>query len=176
MTNEELLSLLDFEQDLQTVDIINEEQLENDAYLVVAKLNFRDDTMTVPFVYYTGKDWIFAPWDWQGWLPSTREEIAEINWRVDDTEIEGVIFNGQPILATWIPEEPNPKRATRKRLGLLLKEAREEKGISIRSLADSCGINKSQVCRVEAGRLNVGIDTLSAMADALGLDITLESK
>lgn len=173
MTNEELLSLLDFEQDLQSVAITNEEPLKNGAHFVVAVLTFRDDTMTVPFVYYAGEDWIFTPWDWQSWLPSTPEEIAEIKWRVDDTETEGVIFDGQPMLAPWVPEEPNPRRANRKRIGQLIKDAREEQGLSIRALADACGINKSQVCRVEAGRLNVGIDTLSVIADALGLTLTL---
>lgn len=173
MTSEELLSLLDFEKALQAVEILSQTDLGNGATFIVAKLHYSDDFMTVSFVHYDGKEWIFTPQDWQEWMPETPEEITEINWRIDDTETYAVLLDGVPALTPWAPEPPNPKRAARKMLGRQLKEAREDKGLSVRQLAGLSGINKSQICRVEAGRLNVGIDTITALADALGLKIEL---
>ena len=174
MTNNELLELVSFES-VKNVEILSQSKLPNNATFIFAHLIYEDDDwQEIPFVYYEGQNWIFTPQDWQGWLPSDPEEIAEINWRVDNTEIFAVMFDGIPMLNPWVAEEPNPKRAARKRIGQQLKEARENKGFSIRQFADICGINKSQICRVEAGRLNVGIDTIAAMADALDLTLTLE--
>lgn len=174
MTNSELIELLDFVPNLKSVNINSQSQLGHDALFVVAELTCSDGDMAVPFVYYAGQDWIFTPYDWQGWLPSTAEDIAETRWRVDDTEVMAVIYDGLPKLAPWASDEPNPKRDTRKRIGRILKETREGKRISIRTLSAICNVNKSQICRVEAGRLNVSIDTVSVMADALGLTLTLE--
>lgn len=183
MTNSELLYLLSFEPSLESVEILKQEELEHDATFVVAKLQAKlhypeqvvETEMTVPFVHYTGQDWIFTPWDWDdGALATTPEEIPETKWRVDDTEIEAIMFCGLPMLAPWVPEEPNPQRATRKRIGQQLQDAREEKGISIRALAEQTGLNKSQICRIEAGRLNTGIDAISKLADALGLRLNLD--
>lgn len=175
MTNEELTGLLDFEEALTTAEIVSEYECAHGAVFVVARLTYNDgDVITVPFVHYNGAEWIFTPWDWQGVTPETPDEIDSITWRVDNTETEGVIFDGLPMLAPWVGEIKNENREMRKRIGAQLKNARETNGISIRALAEQTGVNKSQICRIEAGRLNAGIDTVNRLATALGLTLTLE--
>ena len=175
MTCEELLSLLDFEENLESVEIKSQIQLAHDATFIVAELEFNPEmVMQVPFIHYSGQDWIFTPYDWQGWLPENEEDIDRIDWRVNDTDTEGIMFDGLPMLAPWVGEIKDATRETRKRIGSRLKESRESQNLSIRTLAEQTGINKSQICRIEAGRLNTGIDTIARLATALGLTLDLD--
>lgn len=70
-------------------------------------------------------------------------------------------------------EIKNVTRETRRRIGQQLKEARMAQNISVRSLAEQSGVDKSSICRIEAGRLNVGIDNLSRLAEIIGLKLVL---
>ena len=173
MTNQELRDLLDFEEPLKSVEIISEYDCADTATFIVARLQYPDETLTVPFVHYAGQDWLFTPCDWQSWVPTAPEDIDKIIWRVDDTETEGIMLNGLPRLAPSVPEEPNPKRAVRKRVGRIINEARESRGLSLRALSDMSGIDKNQISRIEAGRLNATLDTITALATALGLTLDL---
>lgn len=177
MTNDQLKDLLDFEEPLTSAEILKEYECADSATFIVARLQYPDGaTMTVPFVHFAGEDWLFTPCDWQDWTPDNPEDIDKITWRVDDTETEGVMFMGLPRLAPIVPEEPNPKRYVRKKIGRLINEAREARGLSIRALAEIAGVDKSQICRIEGGRLNASIDTITALADALGMEIGLCDK
>lgn len=62
----------------------------------------------------------------------------------------------------------------RKRIGSLVREARERKAYTLRELADICGINYANLSAIENGRYNVSIDILGRVCDALGckIDIT----
>lgn len=176
MTNETLMSLLDFEEALQSAEIIREEELADGATFIVAELTYPDQPMTVPFVHYDGADWIFTPWDWQELLPVESDNIGIIRWRVDDTDTEGVVVDGLPRLTPWTDDPKNERRVIRRRIGATLKEARIAKGMSVRDLADASGADKNQICRIEVARVNPRLDTVIAMASALGLDFALVKK
>lgn len=66
-------------------------------------------------------------------------------------------------------------RETRQRIGESIRNARLAQNLSVRALEELTGINKNQICRVEGGRANVTIDTISTIADALNLSINLTS-
>ncbi|MDE6026669.1 MAG: helix-turn-helix domain-containing protein, partial [Muribaculaceae bacterium] len=168
MTNEELFDLLSFETDLESVKIVSETELGQAGSFIIAQLLYMDGELTVPFVHYEGKDWLFTPSDWQGKLPSDASEIDTITWRVDNTEMEGVIFEGLPMLSPWTPNPKKLGREHRKRIGEAFKDAREEMSLSIRDVEESTGISKNIICRLEAGRANATIATLKTIADSYG--------
>ena len=53
---------------------------------------------------------------------------------------------------------------------------REAEGLTRTQLAERSGVGRSHITRIEDGTLNVQIDTLAALADALGCRIVLEKK
>lgn len=167
---EELKNLLGFEPGIYDVKIIRTVDINDEADFIVAELSFEDDDMVVPFIHYRGKEWLFTPKDWKGYMPDGPEEIGEIKWRVNNTAQEGIIFDGVPRLAPW---EEEPVITTRKTIGAEIREARESQGMSVRQLADKCGIGKNNILRIEQGKYNYNIDTLTKIADALGLKIGL---
>lgn len=95
-------------------------------------------------------------------LATTAREMAE--W---------MAANHYAIAMVAPSDKKDIRSETRKRIGQILKDAREAKGLTVRALSSLTGIDKSQICRVEAGRLNVGIDTIAALAEALGLTLNL---
>ena len=184
MTNEQFFELICFEEGLEGVEIISQENVGEDmgvnAVFVRAKLIFPEgmevalsEPRIVPFIWYEGNNWIFTPWDWQGWLPETAEDIDRINWRVNDTSNEGIIYNGLPMLAPWAPEPKEPE-SERLSVGRQVREARERAGLSVRELAEKAGLDHSHIVRIEAGRYNVKVDTLEKLGSALGFRIVLE--
>ncbi|MCT4701185.1 helix-turn-helix domain-containing protein [Enterobacteriaceae bacterium H20N1] len=50
-----------------------------------------------------------------------------------------------------------------------LKQAREQKGISQKKLADLCGWAQSRIGNYESGSRNIGIDDAATIAKALGI-------
>ncbi|MDD6289075.1 MAG: helix-turn-helix transcriptional regulator [Eggerthellales bacterium] len=56
-------------------------------------------------------------------------------------------------------------------LGAAIRERREAQGLSQEKLALMIGSSKSHIWRVETGRVGVGIDDLSRIADALGTQV-----
>ena len=60
-------------------------------------------------------------------------------------------------------------RTTRKAVGLAIAQARNAAGLSVRDLADRCGLDAGHLCRIENGRMNVTIDTVAKIYEALGL-------
>ena len=170
MTNKEFQILLDFEKDLKSVRILNQIRLEQDALFIRAKLIYPDEEMTVPFVYYTGKDWIFTPCDWQtGDLPTTANEIDRIDWRVNNTDQEGVCVNGVPALMFYQPEPVSARTV----IGRMVREARVNAGLTTRELADKAGLNHAHISRIESGKYNLTIDTLDKISRVLGLEVAL---
>lgn len=59
----------------------------------------------------------------------------------------------------------------RLRFGQRVKERREEQGLSQRKLALMIGMDNTYLGRIEAGRCNLSIDTMSRIASALGVEI-----
>jgi UDP-N-acetylglucosamine 1-carboxyvinyltransferase len=57
--------------------------------------------------------------------------------------------------------------ANRLRIGLLIANLRQEKGLTQGQLADDTGISQANISRMEKGKYNVSIDLLSSILYAL---------
>ena len=57
-----------------------------------------------------------------------------------------------------------------KAIGEKIREIRNQKNVSIEELANDCGVDYSQVNRMELGKVNFSISYLSKIASALGVD------
>jgi transcriptional regulator with XRE-family HTH domain len=57
------------------------------------------------------------------------------------------------------------------KIGKKIKEIRELKGISQQDLAAKCNFEKSNMSRLEAGKVNSTISTLQKVSNALEIDI-----
>lgn len=85
-------------------------------------------------------------------------------------------------LADWLNKyhsvlvDGDERKANRKRIGLLVADARKAKNLSIRKLADICGVSFQNITKIENGRYNVSIDILSKICDALGYKVTITPK
>lgn len=64
-------------------------------------------------------------------------------------------------------------RDLRRRVGGQLAELREERQLSLRELGQAVGVHPSVVARAEAGDANITLDTLAAIATALGAEPSL---
>jgi transcriptional regulator with XRE-family HTH domain len=56
----------------------------------------------------------------------------------------------------------------RQRIGQHIAQLRKEQGMTQQDLANRVEIQRSHIARIEAGRYSVGLDTLAAIAQALG--------
>ncbi|MGP8231697.1 MAG: helix-turn-helix domain-containing protein [Methylovirgula sp.] len=59
----------------------------------------------------------------------------------------------------------------RKRVGLNLKDARRQKGLSQDELAHDAGVHRTHLSGVESGHRNPSILVLEHIAKALGIDV-----
>lgn len=59
----------------------------------------------------------------------------------------------------------------RKRLGEHIKALREQQGLSQRKLALMIGSNQTHIWQIENGTVNVGLDILCRLADALEVNV-----
>lgn len=57
-------------------------------------------------------------------------------------------------------------------VGIRLRELREERGISMRGLAQKSGLSANALSMIERGRTSPSVSTLYKLADAMGLPIT----
>lgn len=53
----------------------------------------------------------------------------------------------------------------------LIKKARKSKNITVQELAYRCEMERSNMSRIESGRVNITIKTLTILANALNLNI-----
>ena len=60
----------------------------------------------------------------------------------------------------------------RHQLGRTVRDLRQAKGLSQERLADEAGIHRSFLYRLERGDVNVSVDTLQRIAQALGVPIS----
>ena len=61
----------------------------------------------------------------------------------------------------------------RKELGRKIKEARFRQGMSQYELAEKSGVDQSHISRIENGTLSAQLDTLTAIANALDVKLSL---
>lgn len=174
LDEDELLGILTgFEKDLYDVEIIQMWDINDDADFILAKLEYEDDDYTVPIIHIRGKEWVFTPRDWQGYMPTNPDEIEEVQWRVNNTETEGIIIDGMPRIISWNFNQEEVMLETRERIGRELREAREKAGLTLRQLAEKVGIAYNHISRIESGRYNVNLDTITAISAALGKKIKI---
>lgn len=64
------------------------------------------------------------------------------------------------------------KKEIIKSFGANLRKFRHAKGLSQRGLYSLCGIDNAMICRMENGEVNVTLNTLSTLADALGVTVS----
>lgn len=60
------------------------------------------------------------------------------------------------------------KNPIRQRIGSRVRELRQEKGLSMRVLAELSGLNKSTIERLENGKFDARIDTLEKLEKVFG--------
>jgi transcriptional regulator with XRE-family HTH domain len=61
----------------------------------------------------------------------------------------------------------------RQRIGQHIAQLRKEQGMTQQDLANRVEMQRSHIARIEAGRYSVGLDTLAAIAQALGKRLAL---
>lgn len=61
----------------------------------------------------------------------------------------------------------------REYVGKRIAEIRQAKGLSIRQLADLCGVSAQNITKIEHGRYNVSIDILGKICEALNCRIDI---
>ena len=68
-----------------------------------------------------------------------------------------------------IKAETYTRKSDRSEWTTAIAHARNAAGLSVRDLADRCGLDAGHLCRIENGRMNVTIDTVAKICEALGL-------
>jgi HTH-type transcriptional regulator/antitoxin HipB len=63
--------------------------------------------------------------------------------------------------------------ATKKKIGLIIRDARKSKKLTQKELAERIGVTKTIITNYEAGKQNLTIDTLQKVADALGAELKI---
>jgi transcriptional regulator with XRE-family HTH domain len=74
--------------------------------------------------------------------------------------------------------EPDPDAAPTPKselavMGRLIRQAREQKGMGVAELAEAAGFKRRSLVRIEAGELDPRMDGLMALADELGVPLTV---
>lgn len=65
------------------------------------------------------------------------------------------------------------KQQVRDRIGLRIASLRKMQGMNITQLADCAGIQRAHLSRIEAGKYAATIDTIEAIAQALGMTVDI---
>ena len=68
------------------------------------------------------------------------------------------------------------KQENRLRIGGQIAAIRTEKGLSIRELAELCGVTSQNITKIEHGKYNVSIDILGKICNALDYEIRIHPK
>jgi transcriptional regulator with XRE-family HTH domain len=64
-----------------------------------------------------------------------------------------------------------PARTLQRRVGERVRELRADRGLTQLRLAERSGISRPSIANVEAGRQNVSLRQLCALASALGVEV-----
>ena len=65
------------------------------------------------------------------------------------------------------------KQATRDRIGLRIASLRKMKGMSQEQLSLLAGLQRTHISRIEAGKYAVTLETIQAIAEALGMTVDI---
>jgi transcriptional regulator with XRE-family HTH domain len=66
------------------------------------------------------------------------------------------------------------KQENRLRIGGQVAAIRKKKGLSIRELAEACGVTAQNITKIEHGKYNVSIDILGKICEALGYHVDIK--
>ena len=66
------------------------------------------------------------------------------------------------------------KQENRLRIGGQVAAIRNKKGLSIRELAEACGVTAQNITKIEHGKYNVSIDILGKICEALGYHVDIK--
>lgn len=70
-----------------------------------------------------------------------------------------------------MPRTKRAPSAARKLFGERLRAERRAKGLTLEDVGESADIAWNYVAQVERGERNIGIDNMSALADAIGVEL-----
>ena len=65
------------------------------------------------------------------------------------------------------------KQATRDRIGLRIAALRKLAGLSQEQLSERAGLQRTHISRIEAGKYAVTLETIQAIAEALGMTVDI---
>ena len=65
------------------------------------------------------------------------------------------------------------KQQTRERMGLRIAALRKLAGLSQEQLAERAGLQRTHISRIEAGKYAVTLETVQAIAEALGMTVDI---
>ena len=63
------------------------------------------------------------------------------------------------------------KEKERRRIGQRIADMRKERRMTQQMVADAAGLQRCHVARIEMGRYSVGLDTLAAIGDTMGMEL-----
>ena len=66
------------------------------------------------------------------------------------------------------------KKEKRQEIGRRIAHLRAACGFTQRQLAAKCNLEQSHIARIERGKFSVGLDTLTAIAEALGKEVKID--
>ncbi len=75
------------------------------------------------------------------------------------------------MLTQMLTKEIMKKEEVLKRIGLKIKEMRDDRKVSQQDLGAACNFEKSSMSRIEAGRTNLTIGTLLKICAALDVEL-----
>lgn len=70
-------------------------------------------------------------------------------------------------------EKETQRQKTRDRIGLRIASLRKMQGLTITQLAERAGIQRAHLSRIEAGKYAVTLETIQAIAEALGMTVDI---
>ena len=70
-------------------------------------------------------------------------------------------------------EKEEKRQKTRDRIGLRIASLRKMQGLTITQLAERAGIQRTHLSRIEAGKYAVTLETIQAIAEALGMTVDI---
>lgn len=68
------------------------------------------------------------------------------------------------------------KHRARTRIGQMIRQAREKKGLTPAQLALEAGLSRTHIYRIEEGKYSFNLDTIAILCEVLGLEINLEEQ
>ena len=82
-----------------------------------------------------------------------------------------MLINHLPSIFSYHSFDKEAVSKERVRIGQRIRELRESKGMDAKHLAFYADIDAANLCRIEAGKYSVGLDILSKIGYALGMEI-----